>query len=217
MLRSSIYPSFDIRPLLDRLSQARKTVLFRRRQIIFSEGDRSDSIYFIESGNTKLTMTSQKGKEAVIAVLGGGRFFGENALDPDRLPRATNAVALTDLRVARIEREAMLRLLAEPDVCYGFISYLIRTSEELKEELANNLLYASEQRLARALCSLSHLNERDLYRSVPEMSQQDLANMIGITRQRVNALMKRFKKLGFIDYASGLRVHGSIRDITGKH
>lgn len=213
----SISSSFDIKSFLGSLGQARKTVAFRKRQIIFSVGDRSDSIYFIESGSAKLTVTSAKGKEALLAVLDVGRYFGEGALDSGRLPRSTNAIALTNLRATRIEREAMLRLLrTEGDACHGFISSLIRTAEEFKGELANNLLYASEQRLARALCSLAHLDERDVYQHVPELSQQELANMVGITRQRVNALMKRFRKLGFIDYAGGLRVHGSIRNVMGE-
>ncbi len=216
-MRAPVPPSFSLYPLLGKLSPVQKTLLFRKREIIFSVGDRSDSIYFIESGSAKLTVTSARGKEAVIAILERGRFFGENALDSERLPRSTNAIALTELRATRIEREAMLRLLrAEQDVCLGFISSLIRTAEELKGELANNLLYASEQRLARALCSLSQLSDHDLYQPVPQLSQQELANMIGITRQRVNVLLKRFKKLGFIDYASGLRVYSSIRNIAGK-
>ena len=216
-MRPPVPPSFNLYSLLGKVSHARKTVLFRKRQIIFSVGDRSDSIYFIESGSAKLTVTSAKGREAVIAVLERGRFFGENALDADRLPRSTNAIALTELRAARIEREAMLRLLrAEQDVCHSFISCLIRNAEELKGELANNLLYASEQRLARALCSLSQLSEHDPYQRVPQLSQQELANMIGITRQRVNVLLKRFKNLGFIDYANGLKVYRSIRDVAGK-
>jgi CRP-like cAMP-binding protein len=215
-MTSSISSSFNIEPFLESLGQARKTVAFRKRQIIFSVGDRSDSIYFIESGSAKLTVTSAKGKEALVAVLDGGRFFGENALDSDRRPRTTNAIALTNLRATRIEREAMLRLLhAEEDAFHGFVSSLIRTAEALKGELASNLLYASEQRLARALCSLSHTDEHSGYQRAPSLSQQELANMVGITRQRVNALMKRFKKLGFIDYAGGLRVHGSIWNVTG--
>jgi len=213
----SISSSFNIQPFLGSLGPGRKTVVFRRRQIIFSVGDRSDSIYFIESGSAKLTVTSAKGKEALVAVLDGGRFFGEGALDSDQLPRSTNAIALTNLRATRIEREAMLHLLrAEGRACHGFISSLIRTAEEFKGELANNLLYASEQRLARALCSLSHADEHSGYQRATALSQQELANMVGITRQRVNALMKRFKKLGFIDYAGGLRVHGSIWNVTGE-
>jgi CRP-like cAMP-binding protein len=118
--------------------------------------------------------------------------------------------------VARIEREIILReLLANPDVCAAIISHLVRQVATLRQELADTLLYNSEQRLARALLSLVQFGKPDDPQAVPNLSQQDLANMIGATRQRVNALMQRFRELGFVDYSRGLRIHRSIRNITG--
>jgi CRP/FNR family cyclic AMP-dependent transcriptional regulator len=213
----SISHSVNIDPLLNSLCAARKTLLFRKRQTIFSVGDRSDSIFFIERGTAKLTVTSVEGREAVVTVLDAGHFFGEGALHADRLPRANNAIALTDLRAWRIERETMLRLLRnDRDISLAFTSYLIQLVEQLRGGLSDSLLYASEQRLALALLSAAPLGNNDDWQRVPNLSQQDLANMIGTTRQRVNALMRGFWKLGFIDYSRGLRVHSSIRSVTDR-
>jgi CRP-like cAMP-binding protein len=196
---------------------ARKTVFFRKRQVIFSVGDASDSVFFVEGGSAKLTVTSVDGREALVTTLEEGDLFGEGALDSDRVPRANNAIAITNLRVARIEREAMLRLLRnDRDICWAFISYLIKLTAQLREDPSHNLLYASEQRLALALLSAGRSGKRSDWRGVPNLNQQDLADMIGTTRQRVNALMGRFRKLGLIDYADGLRVHSSILSVAHK-
>src|SRR5258708_2495832 len=106
-MRPSIFQSVNIHPFLTKLGPARKTVLFRQRQVIFSVGDTSDSIFFVESGSAKLTVISVEGREALVTTLDEGDLFGEEALDSDRLPRANNAIAITHLRVSRIEREAM--------------------------------------------------------------------------------------------------------------
>jgi CRP-like cAMP-binding protein len=216
-MRPSIFQSVNIHPFLSKLGPAKKTVFFRKRQVIFSVGDTSDSIFFVESGSAKLTVISVEGREALVITLDEGDLFGEEALDSDRLPRANNAIAITHLRVSRIEREAMLRLLRnDRDICWAFTSYLIKLAAQLREDLSHNLLYASEQRLALALLSAGRNRKRNDWRGVPNLSQQDLADMIGTTRQRVNALMRRFRKLGLIDYAHGLQVHSSILSVTHK-
>ena len=198
--------------LINRVRQAGKTVRFRKREVIFLAAERSDSLYFLESGIAKLTLTSLHGKEAVISILHAGDFFGETALNIGEAPRSTNAIALTDVQATRIGREPMLRLLhSQPDARDAFISCLISVITRLKEDVAGQLLYGSEQRLARALLSVAQLRENESIRVLPGMSQQELANMIGITRQGVNSLLKRFKKLGLVDTAGGLRVHSSIR------
>ena len=199
--------------LLRQVRQSGKLLRFRKRQIIFSIGDRSDSFFLIESGSVKLTLTSPQGKEAVVGVLHPGDFFGANVLGEHRTPRANNAIAVSDLCAITMGREAMLQLLHQrPEICDAFIFYLIDRILKLHQDIGDQLLYGSEQRLARALLSVAHLNEKQESQVLPKMSQQDLANMIGITRQRVNALLKRFKKSGLIDYAGGLRVHSSIRN-----
>jgi len=171
----------SIWPLLSSLGSDVKIAYFRRNQTIFSKGDPSDSIFYIQKGSVKLTVTSRQGKEAVLAVL------------------------------------AMLRLLhKDEDVCDAVISSLTRLKTTIIGNLGDNLLYSSEERLARALLWIAELYEQPERRPFPKLSQQDLANMIGTTRQRVNFFLRRFQKSGFVDYGDGLRVHSSIAKVVGK-
>lgn len=203
-------------PLLSLLAKTGKTAPFRKRQIIFSVGDSSDTLFLIQSGIVKLTVTSREGTEAVTSVLEREHFFGDEALDPKRMPRSTDAIALTNGRVVRIHRDTIFRMLrSNPEIYAAFMSYLVRQVAHLQQELADALLYNSERRLARALLSLVQFGKANDPQSVPNLSQQDLANMIGSTRQRVNALMQRFRELGFVDYSRGLRIHSSIRNVAG--
>ncbi len=201
--------------VISTLGPTKRTLYFRKRQVVFAVGDRSDFMFVIEHGSVKLTVGSRGGKEAVIAVLDEKQFFGEDVLFANPFSRSSNAIALTDLQVAPIERNAMLRVLCRHrEVCEAFISSLVGSLAHLNGELADSLLYNSEQRLIRALLSISKASEPDGFQRVPQLSQQDLANMIGTSRQRVNTLLQRLKKLGFIDYCDGLRVHGSIRGLV---
>jgi CRP/FNR family transcriptional regulator, cyclic AMP receptor protein len=203
-------------PLLSLLAKTGKTVLFLRGQVIFSVGDRSDELFLIQSGIVKLTVGSRKGTEAVTSVLQREHFFGDEALDPERLSRSTDAIALTSVRVVIIHRDTIYRVLrSNPEICAAFMSYLVRQVAHLQQELADTLLYNSEQRLARALLSLVQFGKANDPQAVPNLSQQVLANMIGSTRQRVNALMQRFREMGFVDYSRGLRIHSSIRNVAG--
>jgi CRP/FNR family transcriptional regulator, cyclic AMP receptor protein len=203
-------------PLLSLLANTGKTALFGKRQVIFSVGDRSDALFLIQSGIVKLTVASDEGTEAVTSVLEREHFFGDEALDPERLSRSTNAIALTGVQVVRIHRDTIFRVLrSNPEICAAFMSYLVRQVAHLRQELANTLLYNSEQRLARALLSLVQFGKANDPQAVSNLSQQDLANMIGSTRQRVNALMQRFREMGFVDYSRGLRIHSSIRNVAG--
>jgi CRP/FNR family cyclic AMP-dependent transcriptional regulator len=203
-------------PLLSLLVKTGKTALFVKRQVIFAVGDRSDALFLIQSGIVKLTVASGEGIEAVTSVLEREHFFGDEALDPECLSRSTNAIALTGVQLVRIHRDTIFRVLrSNPEICSAFMSYLVREVAQLREELANTLLYNSEQRLARALLSLVQFGKANDPQAVPNLSQQVLANMIGSTRQRVNALMQRFRELGFIDYSRGLRIHSSIRNVAG--
>lgn len=208
---------FNYDLLMSYVRQAGKALIFRRRDVILSAGDRNDWVFFIEKGSAKVTLTSLQGKEAVIDILHEGDFFGESALDNHRLASPTNTVALTDLQLTRIGREALLRLLhTQPYACDAFISIMAGLIARTRSEIAAHLLYGSEQRLARALLSVAHLRSDEQFRLVTKISQQELASMIGVTRQRVNILLKRFRKLGLIDYAGGLRIHRSIRSAATK-
>ena len=190
--------------------------VFRKNQTIFSPGDLSQSIFYIRSGAVKLVAVSPQGGEAVVGIANSGSLLGEGALDVDPLPRAQFAIALTTVHAMRIAREAMLRLIRQdPDVCGAVLSYLVRANTALASNFTANLLYRSEQRLARALVALASVKLQDLNRGKLPLTQQDLANMIGVTRQRVNSLLGRFKRSGWIDYAGRhLVVHEEIRRLA---
>lgn len=186
--------------------------------MIFAVGDRSDFMFFIEHGSVKLTVGSREGKEALIAVLHEKQFFGEEVLFTKPFSRSSNAIALNDLQVAPIERNAMLRVLCrDRELCEAFISSLVGSLARLNGELAASLIYNHEQLLIRALLSISRASKADGFKRVSQFSQQDLASMIGTSRQRVNALLQRFKKLGLVDYSHGLRVHGSIHSLVREN
>jgi CRP/FNR family transcriptional regulator, cyclic AMP receptor protein len=203
--------AFDAASFLLSISREKKTVWFAGKEIIFSKGERSDSIFYVEKGMVKLTVTSRQGKEAIIGVFSRGDFFGESCIAPDQPARFHNAVALTNLRAVKIDRNAIMAALrAESDACYGFLAYLLRLNARIQDELVNNLLHSSEERLARTLIFLAQPGRLDFPAKV---SQQTLAEMIGTTRQRVNVLMQRFKKLGLIEYGHGLEVRNSLRSV----
>lgn len=215
-MRLTTRQSIQRDPLLSLLAKTGKTGLFLGGQVIFSVGDRSDALFLIQSGIVKLTIGSRKGTEAVTSLLQREHFFGDEALDPERQSRSTNAMALTSVQVVRIHRDTVFRVLrCNPEIRSAFMSYLVRQVAHLQQELADTLLYNSEQRLARALLSLVQSGKANYPQAVPNLSQQVLANMIGSTRQRVNALMQRFRKLGFVDYSGGLHIHSSIRNVAG--
>jgi len=199
------------------MGKAIKTDYFRRNQIIFSRGDRSDSIFYIQKGSVKLALTSRQGKEAVIAVLTKGNFFGDSAFASERPPRQSSAVALMNVYALRIDANAMLELIYhDEDVCNVIISSLISVQTKIIRSLADKLLYSSEERLARALSSIAEFDQNVGLRQPLNLSQQDLANMIGVSRQRVNFVLQRFKNSGFVDYDHGLNVHRSILEVMEK-
>jgi len=202
--------------LLGSLGATAKDISFRKRQIIYSVGDTSDSIYLIKVGSIKLTVVSAEGNEAVTAILKGGELFGPETLDITPSRRVTNAIALTSVRAAKIDRNTMMELvLGNPTICLLFMSSLIRRITLLQDEVAGNLLYNSEQRLARTLLSFAQLAEAHTQQHVPSLSQQELASIIGVTRQRVNVLLKQFRTLGHIDDARGHHVNKSLREVAG--
>jgi len=191
-----------------------KQVCFRKRQLIFGAGARSDAIFLIEQGGVKLTYDSERGREAVVSILRRGDFFGCEAFEQSCPPRFLNAVALTDVQLAKLDRALIFRTMkTQPSVYSQIISLLISVISELQLELANNLACSSDERLARALLSVSAIGMESSDHCT-KVSQQDLADMIGTTRQRVNAILQRFKKMGLIDYSQGLRVHESLRSIA---
>jgi CRP-like cAMP-binding protein len=213
---TTIAAATDLSLLLSGVKEGKKTVHFRRNETIFSHGDRSDAVFYVEVGAVKLSITSKQGKEAVIGLVDGGSLFGENALGSSPL-RAYGAVALTKVRALKIQREVALHLISKrEDVCRAFLSSMVALADRVREELADNILYQSEQRLARALLTLSELNLTAMPNNAVNVNQQMLANMIGTTRQRVNILLQQFKRLGLIDDTPKLRVHRGLRDTAGE-
>jgi CRP-like cAMP-binding protein len=186
---------FDFIPVLSSMGRAKKLLLFRRKQIIFSNGDLSDSIFYIEKGTVKLSVTTASGKEAFLALLGRGDFFGESCLASDNRTRFHTATAVTDMRVMKIDRLLIVRMLrANSEFAYAFITYLVARNQHIEQDLADSLLNSAKGRLVRVLSSLERSDKSDQAGPVPRVSQQDLANMIGVSRQRVNVLLHQLRK-----------------------
>ncbi len=195
-----------------------KTVIeYSANRIIFRQGDSADSIFYLHRGRVKLTVTSQQGKEAIVAILGTGEFFGEGCLAGQSL-RVSTAVALTDCTFARIEKPSMARMLHERhDISELFVTHLLSRNIRYEEDLVDQLFNSSEKRLARILLLLAHFGKDGRSEDVlPRVNQENLAQMVGTTRSRVSHFMNKFKKLGFVDYDGangGLTVHSGLLSV----
>jgi CRP-like cAMP-binding protein len=163
---------------------------YKKKQIIFSQGDRSDSIFYIVNGSVKLTLVSRAGKEAVIAIVGPGKLFGESCVSLDHPVRFHSAIALTEARLVKVDNAVILRLLRDGgDAAVNLIAAILMQGAEIQEDLTKRLVDSAEESLARVISSLVQFRDKDA--SLPRISQQTIAEMMGITRQRVNVLMKR--------------------------
>jgi len=182
-----------------------------KKQILFSQGDTTEAVFYIQSGKVKVTVVSEHGKEAVVAILERGAFIGESCLVVQTVRTAT-ATTLEDSRILRIEKAVMLRMLQEqPRFAEAFMSYLLVHSIRVQEDLVDQLFNSSEKRLARALLLLAHFGKESKSETViGKINQETLAEMIGTTRSRVSFFMNKFRKLGFIDYKGGLRRNGGL-------
>jgi CRP-like cAMP-binding protein len=182
---------------------------------IFSPGEPAEAVFYIQQGRVKITVTSKRGREAMIAILGPSDFFGEGCISGQPVRMAT-ATAIAPSSILIIEKSEMLRVLQEEHALSGlFISHLLTRIIRIEEDLVDQLFNSTEKRLARALLLLPHSGEEGKLKSVvPEVSQQILAAMIGTTRSRVNFFMNKFRKLGFIEYNGGLQVHSSLLNMA---
>ena len=207
--------SFDPQTFLATVGTARTVTQCQKDHKVFSAGEPSEAIFYIQKGRVKLTVTSKQGKEAVLAILGPGNFFGEACLTGQTV-RVASAISMAPSSILRIETREMLRVLQEQHALSGlFISYLLSRNMRVEEDLVDQLFNSSEKRLARALLLLAHYgNQGKPERVVPEVSQQILADMIGTTRSRVSFFMNRFRKLGFIKYNGGLQVRSSLLNMV---
>jgi len=215
-MRSKKSLRFGLTTFLARGGKGRTIVKFRKKQPLFSQGDPADAVFYLLEGTIRLTVVSKQGKEAVIATLGPGNFFGEGSLAGQRIRMAT-ATAVTDGSLVRIEKEAIIRLLHNhPTFSKLFTTYLLSRNIRVEEDLVDQLFNSSEKRLARILLLLSRVGkETESEPVLPAISQETLAEMIGTTRARVSFFMNKFKQLGFIEYSPGeLRVHSSLLNIV---
>ena len=207
---------FDLKAFLAIGGNGRPIMEFRKQQKVFAQGDPADAVFYILKGKIKLTVLSRQGKEAVIALLEKGNFFGEGCLAGQRLRMAT-ATAATDGSIVRLEKMAVIDLLREePTFSELFMSYVLSRNVRIEADLVVDQLFnSSEKRLARILLLLAHVGkEPEAEIVVPTISQETLAGMVGTTRARVSAFMNKFRKLGFIEYNGGLRVHSSLLNVV---
>ena len=215
-MKSRKKSSFNAQAFLDSAGLAKRVKTFQRRDVIFSQGDPAKNVLYIQHGGVKLSVVSEAGKEAVVAVLGPGDFFGESCLAGHPV-RMSTATAITPSSLLLIEKNEMIRVLHEEHgFSDRFISHMLTRNIRVEEDLIDQLFNSSEKRLARALLLLARYGKQNqpAEMHLPKVSQEMLAEMIGTTRPRVNFFMNKFRKLGFIDYNGGLRVNRSLLTVV---
>ena len=194
-------PDFNAQAFLDSAGLAKTIVQYGRDEVIFTQGDACEHVLYVQSGGVKLSVLSKRGKEAVVAMLGPGDFFGEGCLagQPVRMGSAT---AMTPSAILRVEKAQMVRLLQrQHEMSDRFIAHMLTRNIRIEEDLIDQLFNSSEKRLARTLLLLARYGKEDKpIRTVPRVSQETLAEIVGTTRSRVNFFLNKFKKLGFIEY-----------------
>jgi CRP-like cAMP-binding protein len=208
-------PAFNPQSFLAKLGNGKTSLTSPKKHTIYSQGDAADAVFYIQQGKVKLTVVSQQGKEAVVAILDRGAFLGESCLVGQTVRTAT-ATALEDCALLRIDKDVMIRVLHEqPAFAELFMSYLLAHTIRIQEDLVDQLFNSSEKRLARALLLLAHFGKEGKPEPViAKVSQETLAEMIGTTRSRVSFFMNKFRKLGFIDYNGELHVHSSLLNVV---
>jgi CRP-like cAMP-binding protein len=206
---------FDPNTFLATIGEGRTIVAVPKKQTIFTQGDRADAVFYVQRGKVRLTVVSKTGKEATIGIVSEKNFFGEGAL-AGQLVRMGSAVALTDCDLLRVGRKSMLDALhREHTFSDLFVAYLLARNIRYEEDLVDQLFNSSEKRLARILLLLAHFGKEGIPETVvPKISQETLAEMIGTTRSRVSFFMNRFRRLGFIHYNGGLKVHSSLLNVV---
>ncbi len=206
---------FNPRVFLTKVGSGTTPLQVRKNEVLFSQGDGAEAVFYIQAGKVKLTVVSQQGKEAVVAILQPGGFLGEGCL-AGQLVCMTTATAVEDSAFVRIDKDAMLRVLhEEPAFAELFTAYLLTHLIRIQEDLVDQLFNSSEKRLARVLLLMAHFGKEGRPEPViAKVSQETLAKMIGTTRSRVSFFMNRFRKLGYIDYNGKLHVHSSLLNVV---
>jgi CRP-like cAMP-binding protein len=208
-------PEFDPNTFLATIGDGRKIFAVKKKQTIYTQGERADAVFYVQKGKVRLTVVSTANKVATIGIVSERNFFGEGTL-AGQLVRMGSAVALTDCDLLRVEKKAMLDALHREHAFSDlFVAYLLARNIRYEEDLVDQLFNSSEKRLARILLLLAHFGKEGIPETVvPKISQETLAEMIGTTRARVNFFMNRFRKLGFIHYNGGLKVHSSLLNVV---
>jgi CRP/FNR family cyclic AMP-dependent transcriptional regulator len=213
--KSKRKPLFDPKVFLDTENVGRTISKYRTDQTVFPQGSPADAVFYIQKGKVKITVVSEQGKEAVVAVLGPDEFCGEGCLTGQPRRMAT-AVAMTECEIMRLEKAAMIRVLhEEPAFSEMFVAHLLARTIRVEEDLVDQLFNSSEKRLARALLLLANFGKDGRpERIIAKVSQETLAEMIGTTRSRVSHFMNKFRKLGFIEYNGHMEVHSSLLNVV---
>jgi CRP/FNR family transcriptional regulator, cyclic AMP receptor protein len=214
MVRRSRIP-FSSETFLAHPGPGKRLLRYARKRTIYSQGDKADAVFYIQSGKIKLSVLSAQGKEAVVGIVEHGHFFGEQCLS-GHIVRSTTATVIEDAEVLRIAQATMFKVLREePSFSELFLKYVLSHSIRMEEDLVDHLFNSSEKRLARVLLLLANFGKKGRPQAaVPHVTQDTLAEMVGTTRPRINFFMNKFRKLGFVEYNGTLRVHSSLLNVV---
>ena len=214
-VRSKKSPAFNAQAFLDSAGLARRVVEYQKSAKVYSQGESANDVLYIQKGGIKLSVVNEVGKEAVVAMLGPGDFFGEGGM-AGQLVRMGTATAITPTTLLVIEKKEMVRVLhGEHAFSDRFVAYMLARNIRIEQDLIDQLFNSSEKRLARTLLLLARYGQQDQpQKVVAKISQETLAEMIGTTRSRVNFFMNKFKKLGFIKYNGGLHIDTSLLSVV---
>jgi CRP-like cAMP-binding protein len=205
---------FDLESYLESVGPARRLVTYARGQVIFSQGDAGHVVKYVQKGAVKLSVLSKIGKEAVVAVLGPGDFFGEGALTGQTI-RIGTATAMVSTRILTIDKDAMNLLLRdEPTFSHRFITHMLARNVRIEADLVDQLFNSSEKRLARTLLLMARYGQASPEATLPKISQETLAEIVGTTRSRVNFFMNKFRRLGLIEYNGVIKVNRSLLSVV---
>ena len=213
--KSKAQKPFDPKVFLSKANGGRTISKYQKNQIVFAQGDPADSVFYIHDGKVKITVISEQGKEAVVAILGKDEFCGEGCLT-GQLLRVATAVAMTECKIMKLEKGTIVRVLHdEPAFSEMFIAHLLVRTIRVEEDLIDQLFNSSEKRLARSLLLLANFGKDGRpERIIAKVSQETLAEMIGTTRSRVSQFMNKFRQLGFINYNGHIEVHSSLLSVV---
>jgi CRP-like cAMP-binding protein len=208
------FPPFDLHAFLDSAGVARTIRTYAPSAVVFSQGDAATDVFYIQHGSVKLSVLSRTGREAVVAVLGHGDFFGEGCLAA-QARRIATAAAMSASTVLVVEKPQMLEMLhTQPALAERFLAHMLARNIRVEEDLVDQLFNSSEKRLARVLLLLSRYGKADQPLRIPKMSQDTLAKIVGTTRSRVNFFMNKFRDLGFIEYNGDIKVNSSLLTVV---